>query len=131
MSEEDVSLVRGGYESFNAGNPQGVLDLLTDDAAWTEPGGGNSAEGTFNGPEAVGNDVLSLVPQYFDDFKVETDEFKDEDGTVVVTGRFKGKSKSGKELDAGFEHTWKVSDGKVTSLNNDVKDKDNWDEAWS
>jgi ketosteroid isomerase-like protein len=131
MSEENVSLARGGYESFNAGNPQGVLDLLADDAAWTEPGGGNAAEGTFNGPEAVGNDVLSLVPQYFDEFKVETDEFKDDDDTVVVTGRFKGKSKSGKELDAAFEHTWKISDGKVTSMNNDVKDKDNWDEAWS
>jgi ketosteroid isomerase-like protein len=131
MSEENVSTLRGGYESFNAGNPQGVLDILADDAAWTEPGGGNAASGTFNGPDSVANDVLSLVPQYFDEFKAEPDEFKDEGDSVVVTGRFSGKSKSGKDLDSAFEHTWTLADGKVTSLNNGVQDMDNWTEAWS
>ncbi|MGZ5420427.1 MAG: nuclear transport factor 2 family protein [Solirubrobacterales bacterium] len=126
-----MSTLRGAYESFNAGNPQGVLDILADDAAWTEPGGGNAASGTFTGPGEVGEKVLPLVPQYFDEFKAEAEDFKDEGDSVVVSGRFKGKSKSGVDLDAGFEHTWKMSDGKVASLNNGVQDMDNWTEAWS
>jgi ketosteroid isomerase-like protein len=131
MSEQDVSTVRGAYDSFNAGNPQGVIGILGDDVAWTEPGGGNSASGTFNGPDAVAKDVLSIVPENFDEFSVDAEDFKDEGDTVVVSGRFKGKSKSGKELDTPFEHTWKMSDGKVTSMNNNVPDKDAWTEAWS
>lgn len=131
MSEQDVNTVRGAYESFNAGNPQGVIGILGDDVAWTEPGGGNSASGTFNGPDSVAKDVLSLVPEHFDEFKADAEDFKDEGDSVVVTGGFKGKSKSGTELDAPFEHTWKLSDGKVISMDNGVLDKDNWTAAWS
>jgi uncharacterized protein len=131
MSEENVSTVRGAYDAFNSGNPQGVIDILADDVAWIEPGGGNSPSGTFNGPDSVAKDILANVPANFDEFTAEADDFKDEGDNVVATGRFKGKSKSGAELDASFEHTWKLSDGKVTSMNNSVLDQDNWTAAWS
>jgi uncharacterized protein len=128
MSEENVELVRGAYDDFNSGNPQGVLARLDENVAWTEPGGGNSPSGTFNGPESVGNDVFSKIPENFDEFSAEPEDFKDEGDNVTVTGRFKGKSKSGVELDAPFTHTYEVKDGKVTSLNNEAGD--NWTEAW-
>jgi hypothetical protein len=40
------------------------------------------------------------VPQYFDEFRAEPENFDDQGNRVVVTGRFKGKAKSGAELDA-------------------------------
>ena len=130
MSEQDVATVRGAYESFNAGNPQGVLDVLAEDCAWTEPGGGNAAEGTFTGPGEVGEKVFALIPQYFDEFTVNVDEVKEEGDSVVVSSTFTGKSKSGVELNAKGVQTWKLEDGKVKRIDNDVKDADNWAEAW-
>jgi uncharacterized protein len=130
MSEQDVETIRGGYEAFNSGNPQGVLENLTDDAEWVEPGGGNAPGGTFTGPESVGNDVLSTVPQYFDDFQCEPDNYDDQGDRIVVTGRFKGKAKSGTELDAAFEHVYEMRDGKIAKLENNV-DQEAWTAAWS
>ena len=129
MSEENVATIRGAYDAFNSGDPNGVLGILAPDAAWTEPGGGNSPSGTFTGPESVGNEVLAVVPQNFSEFAANAEDFKDDGDTVVVTGRFKGKSNSGVDLDAPFTHTYELSDGKVTSFNNEVGD--NWTEAWS
>ena len=97
---------------------------------WIEPGGGTAPSGTFNGPEAVGSEVFSAIPENFDEFSAEPDDFKDEGDQVVVTGRFKGKAKSGAELDAAFEHDYELTDGKVTRMEN-KPDPDGWAAAWS
>src|SRR3954453_21307393 len=104
MSEQDVETVRTAYDSFNKGDIPGVLATYDDQIEWSEPGGGNAPSGTFNGPDAVAQNVFAKVPETFDEFAAQTDEFDDQDGTVVVKGRFKGKNKSGADLDAPFEH---------------------------
>jgi ketosteroid isomerase-like protein len=130
MSEQDVETIRGGYEDFNSGNPQGVLERLDPDVEWIEPGGGNAPSGTFRGPESVGSDVFSVVPQYFDEFAAEPETYDDQGDRVVVTGRFKGRAKSGAELDASFEHVYDMKDGKIARLENKV-DQEAWTAAWS
>ena len=130
MSEQDVETIRGGYEDFNSGNPQGVLERLDPDVEWIEPGGGNAPSGTFRGPQSVGDDVFSAVPQYFDEFTAEPENFDDQGDTVVVTGRFKGKAKSGADLDASFEHVYDMKEGKIARLENKV-DQEAWTAAWS
>ena len=130
MSEQDVETVRGGYDAFNSGNPQGVLERLDEEVEWTEPGGGNAPSGTFNGPQSVGDEVFPAVGEYFDEFRAEPENFDDQGDTIVVTGQFKGKAKSGAELDAAFEHVWVMKDGKIASLENKV-DQEAWTAAWS
>jgi ketosteroid isomerase-like protein len=130
MSEENVEIVRGGYDDFNSGNIQGVLDNLAGDVEWVEPGGGNAPSGTFTSPDSVRDDVFAKVPENFDEFRADPEDFRDEDDRVVVTGRFKGKAKSGAELDASFEHVYELSGGKITRLENNV-DRDAWASAWS
>lgn len=130
MSEQDVETVRSAYESFNKGDIPGVLATYDANIEWNEPGGGNAPAGTFNGPDQVAQEVFSKVPETFDEFAAETDEFDDQDGTVVVKGRFKGKNKSGAELDAPFEHINEVKDGKVVRFENKV-DQDAWAAGWS
>lgn len=129
MSEENVEIVRAAYEDFNSGNVEGVIARLDPGVEWTEPGGGSSPSGTFTGPESVGQDVFAAIPGNFDEFSAEPAEFKDEGDSVIVTGRFKGKAKSGAELDTGFTHTYELRDGKVTKLKNEVEG-DNWATAW-
>jgi ketosteroid isomerase-like protein len=130
MSEQDVETVRGAYTEFNSGNPQGVLDVLVEDVEWIEPGGGNAPSGTFNSPQSVGDDVFSAIPQYFDEFTAEPENFDDQGDRVVVTGRFKGKAKSGADLDATFVHAFDMRDGKIARFEN-KPDQEAWTAAWT
>ena len=97
---------------------------------WVEPGGGNAPSGTFHGPQSVGDDVFSAVPEHFEEFTAVAEDFDDQGERVVVTGRFKGKAKSGAELDAPFEHVNVMKDGKIVRFENNV-DQDAWTAAWS
>jgi ketosteroid isomerase-like protein len=130
MSEQDVETVRGAYDAFNSGNPGGVLERLDSEVEWIEPGGGNAPAGTFKGPDSVGQDVFSAIPQQFEEFTAEPENFDDQGDTVVVTGRFKGKNKGGAELNAPFEHDFDMKGGKVAHFENKV-DQDAWAAAWS
>ena len=125
MSEQDVQTLRGAYQDFNSGNVPGVLAILDQEVEWVEPGGGNAASGTFTGPEAVGNEVFALIPQNFDEFTCEPVEVRDEGDRVVASVRFKGRNKSGAELDASAEHIWEMEGGKVKRFEHKV------DEAWA
>ena len=131
MSQENVDLVRGGYDDFNSGNVEGVLGRLAPDVEWTEPGGGSSPEGTFKGPESVGSDVFAKVPEAFDEFQCNLEDTSDEGDKVVASVRFAGRAKSGTELDTKAEHVWDVRDGKVVRFEHKPSDRDAWAAAWS
>src|SRR5436190_23224347 len=118
MSQENVDLVRSAYDDFNGGNFDGVLARLDADVEWIEPGGGKAPSGTFRGPDSVANDVFATVGENFDEFTVEIENTRDEGDTVVVTSHFKGKRKSGAELDAPAEQVWEVRNGKIVRLEN-------------
>ena len=130
MSQENVELVRGGYDDFNSGNIEGVTARFDPEVEWIEPGGGNAPSGTFRGPDSVANEVFAKVPENFDEFTCTVEEANDQGDTVVVTARFKGKSKSGAELDTQAEHVWEVHDGKIVRFENKV-DQEAWAEGWS
>jgi ketosteroid isomerase-like protein len=130
MSQENVDLVTGGYDDFNAGNIDGVLARFDPEIEWTEPGGGNAPSGTFRGPDSVANDVFGAVQENFDEFTVTVDEARDEGDTVVVRSRFKGQNKSGAELDVQGEQVWEIRDGKIARMENNV-DQEAWAQGWS
>jgi ketosteroid isomerase-like protein len=131
MSQENVDLVRGGYDDFNSGNVEGVLARLDSEVDWIEPGGGNSPAGTFTGPDSVGSDVFAKVPENFDEFTCTVEDARDEGDTVVTSVRFAGKSKSGAELETQAEHVWEVRDGKIARFENKLADTEAWATAWS
>jgi uncharacterized protein len=130
MSQENVDLVRGGYDDFNSGNVEGVIARFHPEIEWVEPGGGNAPSGTFRGPDSVANDVFGTVPENFDEFTVEVVDARDEGDIVVITGHFKGKSKSGAELDARAQHVWEVREGKIVRHEN-KPDQEAWARGWS
>jgi ketosteroid isomerase-like protein len=97
---------------------------------WNEPGGGRAPSGAFRGPQSVGNDVFSAVPENFEAFTAEPDRFFEAFGDhVVVTGQFRGKPKSGGDMTAGFAHVWQMRDGKTARFHNYV-DAAAWAEGW-
>ena len=130
MSQENVDLIRGAYDDFNNGNIEAVTARFDSEIEWNEPGGGNAPSGTFHGPESVANDVFATVPENFDEFSCTPEDADDQGDTVVITARFKGKNKSGAELDTRAEHVWQVRDGKLVRFENNV-DPAAWAQGWS
>ena len=130
MSEQDVATVRGAYEAFDRGDVPAVIGIMDAGVEWHEPGGGNAPSGTFNGADAVASQVFGVIPTNFDEYSAQPSEFSDEGDRVVVRGRFKGRNKSGAELDTGFEHVFDMSGGKVVRFENRIEDPAAWAAAW-
>ncbi len=130
MSDQDVETLKSAYEAFARGDIPAVLGILDSEVEWVEPGGGKSASGTFKGPDSVGSEVFPPIQENFDEFACTPENFDDQGDTIVVTGRFTGKNKSGAELDTSFEHVWQVRDGKAVHFENKV-DQDAWAAAWA
>ncbi len=129
MSQQDVSTMQSVYEAFNRGDITAVLTALDPQIEWHEPGGGRAPKGTYRSPESVANDVFSTIPQNFEEFRAEPDRFIDAGDHVVAVGRFGGKAKGGRTLDAAFAHVWAMRGGKALSFHNYV-DAAAWAQGW-
>jgi ketosteroid isomerase-like protein len=129
MSQQDVTTMRGAYEAFNRADIPAVLAVMDSAIEWNEPGGGRAPSGTFRGPQSVANDVFSTVPQNFEQFQAQMDQFIDAADRLVVTGHFRGSTKGGQQVDVPFAHVWTMRGGKAASFHNYV-DAASWSKAW-
>ena len=120
MSEENVSLVRQGYDAFNRGDIDTVMGIMDPEIVWQEPDvEGLPDRGTHHGSEAVANDVFGSVAEQWDEFQVVTEEFLDAGDRVIVLGNFRVRGKAtGRSVDAPYAHVWTLRDGKVVHFRN-------------
>jgi ketosteroid isomerase-like protein len=125
-----VQTLRAAYEAFNRADIPAVLGAFDEQIEWMEPGGGKAPRGTFRGSQSVANDVFSAIPAHYDEFQCQPESFMDAaDGRVVVSGRFRGRSKGGQALDAPFVHVWQMRGGKAAKFEHYV-DAEPWARAW-
>ena len=129
MAQQDVETMRGAYEAFNRADIPAVLAAFDERIEWSEPGGGAAPRGTYRGAESVGRDVFAAVPQHFAEIRAEPERFIDAGEHVAVVGRFRGRSKGGRELDAPFAHVWAMRNGKAARFANHVE-AGPWAAAW-
>ena len=113
MSQENVEIVRRGYERFNDGNIEGFLELCDPALEFRDlpdlPGSG----------VVVGHDAMrawwAQLYEAFDDLRFHPDEFIDAGDHVVVVNHGTGRGKSsGAFVDIHFSNVWTLSDGKLT-----------------
>ncbi|HYY84620.1 MAG TPA: nuclear transport factor 2 family protein [Beijerinckiaceae bacterium] len=116
MSQENVEIVRRGYELFAEGNLEGVTDLISDEAELPDGGGlgvGDTAAGTRRGPDGFlqgSQDALDA----FEDYRVEPQEFIEAGDAVVVPVRISGRGKaSGAMLEIRLVHLWVLRNGRA------------------
>jgi ketosteroid isomerase-like protein len=110
MSDQNLELVKGAYESFSQGDVAGVLAILADDVAWTVPPPLPQAA-EAHGREEVGRFFERLVG-IWTDFSVEVEDFVASGDRVCAIGRGSGKV-DGKQAGYGFVHCWTLSDGRA------------------
>jgi uncharacterized protein len=116
MSQENVEIVRRGYELFAEGNLEGVMDLISDEAELPDAGGlglWDTAAGTRRGPDGFlqgSQDALDA----FEDYRVEPQQFIDAGDAVVVPVRISGRGRaSGATQEIRLVHLWVLRDGKA------------------
>jgi ketosteroid isomerase-like protein len=116
MSQENIEIIRRGYELFAAGEIEAVASLFAENVELPDAGGlgiVDTAPGTRRGPEGFlrGTDDAR---EAFDEFRVDPEEFIDAGEAVVVPVRISGRGRaSGAKQEARLVHVWTLSDGKV------------------
>ena len=111
---DKIQTVQQCYAEFGKGNPQGVLDLLTDDITWTDPGYPEIPyAGKCKGKSEVMN-FFTGMSKTISFIQFEPQQFMNDGNHVIVKGFFTGKSNDlGKTFESEWMMIWEVIDGKV------------------
>ena len=112
---QNTDTLKQGYEAFARGDIERATEPFADDVRWE---GSNSERipggGTYTGAQEIVQNAWATIPQNWDDFKVEPDEFIEDGDTVIALGHNEAKAKAtGKAVKVPFVHVWRFESGKV------------------
>ena len=115
MSSLNVTLIKGIYDCFAAGDVPGVLGRMSPSIVWNEAENFPYADGNpYVGPDAIINGVFARCIGEWDGFTVAIDEILDAGDTIVAVGRYLGTYKAtGKSMRTQLVHVWRIADGKA------------------
>ena len=117
MSEQENSqIVQKAYESFNAGDVEGVMRALAADVDWVlSPMPNVSFYTTRRGQDGVRAYFADLAEHQEAKGAVEVHGTIAQGNTVVVHGHYAWHVKStGRDFGADFAHIWTMDGGKTT-----------------
>ena len=115
MSQENITVIRGMYESFSKGDVTSVLGQMHQHIEWRQAENFIYADrNPYRGPQAGLEGVFMRLASEWADFKVTPEEWLDAGNHVVVLGTYSGRHKeTGREVRAQFAHIWGVTHGRV------------------
>jgi len=115
MSNRNVAIIRGLYDSVGKGDIDAFVEVLDPAVEWNLAENFLYADGNpFVGPEAIRERLFARVAAEWDGFSHDLEKFVADGDTVVVLGRYRAVSKStGKRVDAQLVHVWELRDGKI------------------
>jgi uncharacterized protein len=113
MSEENVEIVRRGYEAYNRGDVDGVVADFARDCEYIATGALPGTRGVFRGPEGY-EQFIAWVRSEFDDARIEVTELIDAGNRVFVSVTLRGRGRqSGVPTTWSFWQVWTMLDGEV------------------
>ena len=128
-AEDDVAVVRRGYEAFNKGDMDTLAELFDEGASWHTPGRGPLA-GEHEGRDAVFGYFGKLAEGTGGTFQAELSHLLAGDGRVVGVHRNRAE-RNGKQLDLGVCLVFELKDGRIVDGREHFEDLYAWDEFWS
>jgi ketosteroid isomerase-like protein len=115
MSEENIEIVRRGYETLNRGDVDAVLEMCDPDIEIQLPEGGLNT-GTLRGHRGL-MDFLEGYADAFESFRMEPERFLAAEHQVVVILRVVGRGRgSGLEVDVRPAHLWTMDSGRAVRV---------------
>jgi uncharacterized protein len=118
MSEQqNLEIVKRGYEAFGRGDTQALLDLFADDIEWSSPGPPElPTAGNRRGRQQVA-EFFQAVDQIFEIQQFEPKTFLAQGDLVVVLGTDTARIKaSGKVVTDDWAHAFTVRGGKIVKM---------------
>jgi hypothetical protein len=115
--QQNVEIVRRGYEAFGRGDLDALLSLFDENIEWFSPGPADlPTAGTRRGRQQVA-DFFKIVNEVFEFQRFEPQTFIAQDDRVVVLGEDTARIKAtGKVLDSEWAHVFSLKDGKVVKF---------------
>ena len=115
--QQNLDLVRRGYEAFGRGDIDALLELLAEDIEWASPGPPElPTAGTRRGRQQVA-EFFQAVDQVFEIQRFEPKSFIAQGDVVVVLGNDTAKVKAtGKVLTDEWAHAFTIRDGKIAAM---------------
>jgi ketosteroid isomerase-like protein len=93
MAQENVEIVRRGYDAFNRGDVEGIIEMSEPDMRW------DMSERVFNPRVYEGHDgirgLFEDIDEIWEDFRLKPLEFIDAGDKVVVPHLVRGRGKGG------------------------------------
>ena len=117
MSEEDVEILRQGFEAFARGDVEAVLARLDPDVDWRPAIAPILGVDAVRGRGAVRDFFRRELFDGFDEFRAEPVAYEDLGDAVLVTVRYVGRGEStGLEIDQTFASLYWLQDGKTVRM---------------
>ena len=130
QAEQNVEVVRRGYEAFNTADMATLTELFAEDAAWHTPGRSPIA-GDHRGRDAVFAQFGRYGGETEGTFTAELlAMFDGEDGRVIGLHHNSGV-RDGRQLDTDCCIVFELEAGRVVSGREHFYDLHNWDQFWS
>jgi ketosteroid isomerase-like protein len=113
MSEENVEMVRRGYEAYNRGDLDGMVADFAPTFEYVTTGAVPDATGVYRGAEGY-KEFLGWMRSEFESPRVAVHELIEAGDQVLASVSLRGRGKqSGVETNWDIWHLWTVRDGKV------------------
>ena len=129
MREENLALLKRGYEAFSSGDLDTIRGMAHKDEVWTT-GGWGDFKPEYKGVEDVIGYLTKLVEKTDGTFKDEPEAFFADDDQVTVIEHVTAARK-GRKLDTHFIHVFDIKDGKVSRVTEYSSEPKKSEEFWS
>jgi len=129
-ADENLAIVRRGYEAFNKGDLETLTELFDEGAAWHLPGR-SSLAGDHEGRDAAFAYFARLGQESGGTFQAEVQALIADDADRVVGIQRSTAERDGKRLAVGDCIVFQLKDGRVIDGRDHIDDLYAWDEFWS
>src|SRR3954447_11408610 len=127
-AQENLNIVRTGYEAFGRADIPAVLAVFDAGIQW-HISGRSGLSGTYKGHDEVVGFFTQLGERSGGTFNLEIHDMLASDDHVVVMTREKGE-REGRTLDNPAVHVWHLRDGKAVEFWALMSDQYAQDEFW-
>jgi len=118
MSESNTAVAKKIYDCFEAGDINGILELVTEDTLWDHRAAGapdSPMNREFHGKGGVVA-FFKTIEETQEVLEHDVIDFIASDSMVVATGYFRARVKAtGKEISSDWAQVWTIRDGLVSA----------------
>ena len=129
-ADENVAVMRRGYEAFNKGDMDTLVELFDESIVWHLPGRASFAN-DYQGREATLAYFAQIGQETGGTFQAELQELIGDDEDRVIGIQRSTGDRNGKHRDVGNCIVFQLKDGRVIDGREHFHDLYAWDEFWS